>query len=93
LPIPHVIAKEVATKLGFFFNRKKFFLSNMGTMSKTTKVVNAMDAPLRQCDFMNLNSMAMVANLELSYNLEAKERFSPIPILGFRGWTRFGGDR
>jgi hypothetical protein len=35
--------------------------------------------------------MAMVADLELSYNLEAKEKFSPIPILGFRGRTRFGG--
>jgi hypothetical protein len=61
-------------------------------MSKTTKVVvYAMDTPLGPCDFMNSNSMAMVANLELSYNWRAKERFSPIPILGLRGRTRFGG--
>jgi len=46
---------------------------------------------IKGSDFMNSNSMEMVANLESSYNLEAKERFSPIPILGFRGWTRFGG--
>jgi hypothetical protein len=60
-------------------------------MSKRTKVVDAMDVHYGQCDFMNLNSMAMLANLELNYNLVAKQTFSPIPILGFRSWTRFGG--
>jgi hypothetical protein len=51
-------------------------------MSKTTKVVDAMDAPLGQCDFMNSNSMAMVANLELSYNTEGKREIFTHSNLG-----------
>jgi hypothetical protein len=52
-------------------------------MSKTTKVVvYAMDTPLGPCDFMNSNSMAMVANLELSYNLEGKREIFTHSNLG-----------
>ncbi len=53
-------------------------------MSKTIKVVvDVMDVPLGQCDFINSNSMAMVANLELSFNTEGKREIFTHSNLGF----------